>query len=184
MSVAPVLSSNKSPWKGILLEQYSGMAVENVDVASPRHVVVVQLEDPATLEFKENGGSFKNVHIRPGQVVILPSMTPFSVRSRNIGAFVAVGLEPQFVQLAAHELLDPDRMELTMRIAIDEPLVKQIALSLKKEIESGASGGRCYGETLAHALAVHLVLHFGTRPVQIREATRGLARYQLDRAID
>ena len=167
-----------------MLEQYPGTPVENIEVATPRHVVVVQLEEPASLEFKENGGSFRNVHIRPGQIVILPSMIPFSVRSRNIGAFVAVGLEPQFVQLAAHELLDPDRMELTMRVAIDEPLVREIALSLKREIETGAAGGRCYGETLAHALAVHLVSHFGTRPVQPRDLGRGLARYQLDRAID
>ena len=184
MSVAPVLSSCKTPWKGILLEQYPGTAVENIDVACPRHMVVVHLEEAVTVEFKENGGNFKTVQIRPGQVVILPAMTPFSARSRNTGSLLAIGFEPQFLQLAAHELLDPDRIELTLRVGIDEPLVKHIALSLKRELESGTTGGRCYGETLAHALAVHLVLHFGTQAVQPREAGRGLARYQLDRAID
>jgi len=184
MSVAPVASSNKSPWKGVLLEQYPSAAVENIDVVSPRHVVVVQLEEAATVEFRENGGNFKNVHIRSGQVVIIPAMLPFSARCRSSGAFVAVGFEPQFLQLAAHELLDPDRMELMLRLAIDEPMVKQLALSLKKEAEAGAPGGRCYGETLANALAVYLVSHFGTQQVQPRDNGRGLARYQLDRAID
>jgi len=183
MSVAPVVSSTKSPWKGVLLEEYPATSVENLDVATTRHVVVVQLDD-ATVEFKENGGNFRPLEVRAGQVVILPAMTPFSVRSRNVGSFVAVGFEPQFVQLAAHELIDPDRMQLMLRVAIDEPLMRQIALGLKREIESGAPGGRCYGETLATALAVHLVCHFATRPVQEREAGRGLARYQLNRAIE
>ncbi len=184
MSVAPVVSSNKSPWKGILLEEYAATAVENLDVATTRHVLVVQLDQPATIEFKQNGNPFSTLQIRPGQVVILPAMSPFSVRTRDTGSFVAVGLDPQFLQLAAHELIDPDRMELTMRVAIDEPLLTQIGLSLKREAEAGIPGGRCYGETLANALAVHLVSHFATRPVQIREAGKGLARFQLNRAIE
>jgi AraC family transcriptional regulator len=184
MSVAPVVSSNKSPWKGILLEEYPATAVENLDVATTRHVLVVQLDQPATIEFKQNGNPFSTLQIRPGQIVILPAMSPFSVRTRDTGSFVAVGLDPQFLQLAAHELIDPDRMELTMRVAIDEPLLTQIALSLKREAEAGIPGGRCYGETLANALAVHLVCHFATRPVQIREAGKGLARFQLNRAIE
>ena len=184
MTVSPVMSSCKSAWKGILLEQYPAAPVENLDVASPRHVVVVQMDEAATLEFKENGGTFRTVQIRPGQVVILPAMAPFSARSRNLGSFVAIGLEPQFLRLAAHELIDPDRMELMLRVAIDEPLLRQIALSLKAEAESGAAGGRCYGETLANALAVHLVTRFATAPVQLRDGARGLARYQLDRVME
>jgi AraC family transcriptional regulator len=184
MSVAPVVTSSRSPWKGVLLEQYPGTSVENMDVASTRHAVVVQLDAPAVVEFKGSGEAFRTLHIQPGQVVILPAMSPFSVRSRNVGAFVAVGLEPQFLQLAAHELIDADRMELMMRVAIDEPLLKEIALSMKSEVEAGAPGGRCYGETLAHALAVHLVSRFATKGVQMRDAGRGLARFQLNRAID
>lgn len=184
MSIAPVLSSNKSPWKGILLEEYHGSAVENLDVANTRHVVVVQLEEPATVEFKENGNSFRTLQMQPGQVAVLPAMTPFSARSRNVGAFLAVGLEPQFLQLAAHELIDPDRMELLMRVAIDEPFLKQVALSLKRDAEGGSPGGRCYGETLASAIAVHLVSYFGARSVSSRDSGRGLARYQLNRAIE
>ena len=184
MSIAPSVSSTKSPWKGVLLEQYPNSAVENLDVATTRHMVVVHMESPATVEFKPEGGAFRTLHIQPGQVVVLPAMSPFSVRTRNTGPFVIVGLEPQFLQLAAHELIDPDRMELTMRVGIDEPLLKEIALSMKGEIEAGAPGGRCYGETLAHALAVHLVSRFATKAVQMRDAGRGLARFQLNRAIE
>ena len=184
MSIAPVLSSNKSPWKGVLLEEYPGVAVENLDVANTRHLVVVQLDEPATVEFKQNGNAFQTLHIQPGQVAILPAMSPFSVRSRNVGAFLALGLEPQFLQLAAHELIDPDRMELLVRVAFDEPLLKHVVLRLKGDAEAGCPGGRCYGETLANAVAVHLVSHFGSRAVKSRDTGRGLARYQLNRAIE
>ena len=184
MSIAPVVSSNKSPWKGILLEEYPGTGIEILDVANTRHMVIVQLDQPATVEFKENGGAFRTLHMQPGQVALVPAMSPFSARSRNAGAFVALGLEPQFLQLAAHELIDPERMELTMRVAFDDPLLRQITLALKREAEAGCPGGRCYGETLANAVAVYLVSHFATRPVSLRETGRGLARYQLNRAIE
>jgi AraC family transcriptional regulator len=184
MSTQPVLSSGRSPWKGILLEEYSGTAIENLDVANTRHMLVVQLDDPATVEFKENGNSFRTLHMQPGQVAILPAMSPFSVRTRNSGAFLAVGFDPQFLQLAAHELIDPDRMELLMRVAFDEPLLSHVALGLKREAEAGCPNGRCYGETLANALAVHLVSHFGSRRVNLRDSGRGLAKYQLGRAIE
>ena len=167
----------------MLLEEYAGNAVENLDVTSPRHVLIVQLTE-ATIEFKQNGNPFTTLQVQPGQVAILPANAPFSSRSRNTGSFVAVGLEPQFLQLAAHELLDPDRMELEMRVAFDEPLLRQVSLALKREAETGSPGGRCYGETLANALAVHLVANFGTRAVTVRDSGRGLARFQLSRAID
>ena len=184
ISVAPVVSSSKSPWKGILLESYNGSGIEHMDVAQTRHVVVVQLEDTATIEFKENGDAFRTLHMHPGKVALVPAMKPFSVRTRNTGSFVALGLEPQFLQLAAHELIDPDRMELLMRIAFDDSLLGAIALGLKQEAEAGCPGGRCYGETLANAVAVHLVSHFATKPVTVRDSGRGLARYQLNRAIE
>jgi AraC family transcriptional regulator len=184
MSTQPVLSSNKSPWKGILLEEYSGTAIENLDVANTRHVIVVQLREPATVEFKENGNSFRTIHMQPGQVALLPAMSPFSVRTRNSGDFLAVGFEPQFLQLAAHELIDPDRMELLMRVAFDEPLLSEVVLGLKREAEAGCPNGRCYGETLANALAVHLVSYYGSRRVTLRDTGRGLAKYQLSRAIE
>jgi AraC family transcriptional regulator len=184
MSTAPVLSSNRSPWNGILLEEYSGAAVENLDVAQIRHTLVVRLGEPVSFEFKENGNSFQTVHMRPEQVSLLPAMTPFSVRTRNTGTFMVLGFDPQFLQLAAHELIDPDRMELMMNIAMDEPFLREVALALKREAEAGCPGGRCYGETLANALAVHLVSHFSTRPIKPRDSGRGLARYQLNRTID
>jgi len=183
MSTAPILTSNSSPWKGVLLEEYSGAPAENMDVANIRHILIVRM-DPISFEFKENGDSFQTVHMHAEQVSILPAMAPFSVRVRNTGRFIALGLEPQFLQLAAHELIDPDRMELMLRIATDEPFVRQVVLSLKREAEAGCPGGRCYGETLGNALAVHLVARFSTRPVKLRDAGRGLARYQLNRAID
>ena len=184
ISSAPVLSSTKSPWKGVLLEEYSGTAVENMDVATTRHVLVVQLDEPATVEFKENGNGFRTLHMQPGQVAILPAMTPFSARTRNTGRFLAVGFEPQYLQFAAHELIDPERMELVMRVAIDEPLLTEVSLGLRREAEAGCPNGRCYGETLANTLAVHLVAHHGSRMPRVREAGRGLAKYQLNRAID
>ena len=184
MSTAPVLSSEKSPWNGVLLEAYSGAAVENLDVAHVRHMLIVRLGEPVSFEFKENGSAFRTVNMQPNQVSLLPAMTPFSVRVRNTGNFLALGFDPQFLQLAAHELIDPDRMELMLRIAMDEPFLREVGLALKREAEAGCPGGRCYGETLANALAVHLVAHFSTRPIKPRDVGRGLARYQLNRAVD
>ena len=45
----PALSSDGSPWRGILLEQHGGMPAEIRDMAAAEHIVITQIGKPALL---------------------------------------------------------------------------------------------------------------------------------------
>jgi AraC family transcriptional regulator len=184
MPRAPVLSSAAAPWQGVLLEQHAGGEVEVHDVAPQHHVVLVQLARTAEIELKNGAERFHTVRVRPGQVCLFPALTPVSARTRDTGEFIAVTLDPKFVQCAAHSLLNGEGFELAPHRPINDAVLRALCLALKAEVEAGCPGGSCYGESLATSLAVHLVRHYATRPSAAREPRGGLAHYQLRRVLD
>ena len=184
VSRAPVLSTVGSNWHGVSLEQHRGGPVETLDFVAPHHVIVVQLEQTAHCEFRNGFGSFRPQRLDPGQVIIFPAMTPHSVRTGDIGEFLAVRLDPQFVLCAAHELIGVSELELMTGFAVSDPFLAAGALALKAEAEAGSPTGRIYAESLASAMAMHLVRHHSTRRESAVVSKGGLTGNQLGRVID
>ena len=184
----PVLSTAGSNWHGVSLEQHRGGSVETLDFISPKHVVVVQLNRAAICEFRNGSGGFRPCRIEPGQVVIFPAMTPHSIRTTDVGEFVAVRLDPQLVLGAGHELLAASDVEITTRFATKDPLLGASALALKAEAEAGIPTGSIYAESLANAMAVHLVRHHSTTGGRFQTARHfgkgRLTGKQLRRVVD
>jgi AraC family transcriptional regulator len=184
LSCPPLLTSSSGPWQDVTLGHYGPSAVENLDVASPNHVIILQREGTAVREIKQGTGGFQMVPLLPGQITLIPAMSPYSVRTADTGRFVAVTLQPQFVLCAAHELLDGDRLELIPQPACDDLLLQAGVLALKAEVKTGFLGGRLYAESVATMLAVHLVRHFSVRKPGVHRNGGGLTPFQLRRAID
>jgi hypothetical protein len=59
----------------------------------------------------------------------------------------------------AQELMQPE-IELIPQLAIDDPVIGQLALALKTEIQTGCLSGRLYGESLGTSLAERLVQNY------------------------
>ena len=184
ISTVPLTSSADAPWSDVLLEEHSGTAVELEYVAPEEHVIVVQLKRTCVFDWKENG-CYRTTRLQPGQASIFPAMVPFSSRTHDTGGFLTMTLRQKFLRCASHELMSaPDALELTPRLAVEDPLLNALGATLKTEVQSGYAGGRAYGEALAGTLAVHLVRHYSNRrPQPAGEGTR-LSRHQLRRAID
>ena len=62
-------------------------------------------------------------------------------------------------RVAAESGVDPDRVEVLDRFNVRDPQMERLLLSLLPELESGGLGGEVYVESLANALAVHLLRH-------------------------
>ena len=65
-----------------------------------------------------------------------------------------------------------------------DPLIYQILLALKTELETNPLNSRFYAESAATFLAAHLVKHYTTRQPVFQEYTQGLSPYKLRRVID
>lgn len=184
VSEAPTLSSASGPWQGVLLEQFSGgKPREYIDVATPGEVIITHIRSTTRLEWAE-GGRFREVTIRPGQSAIIPSMTRFSVRNNQPGDIVCVSLDPAFMRCATHEQFEgPGNPTLRTVLGIDDPLLHALLLAMAAEVRAGFAGGRGYGESLATALAAHIVRLYSDAKPAATAQSRGLSRSQLSAAI-
>lgn len=186
----PVLSSAQSPWQGIRVEHFKGGPVNVEEEAPLWHHIIVQLEEPSAFEWREGTRSGRT-YVPPWNVGIFPALHPVTLRNRDTRDFLCLAIEPEFLRRAAHDISHLDELQLAYRPINEDPLIRGLALALKGELEAGCPGGRWYGESLASALAVHLVRRYSTAatapgllatsaPTQVG----GLSRNRLREAIE
>jgi len=159
----PLVSSAGGPWKGFLVEQHANTSIELIEKAATDHRLVVQLEGEASIEVKQDG-HYRSCRLSPGRSMLFPSMMPVSARTRASGEFVAIGIQPSFMRLAAHRLMNiHGDAELMPQMALEDPLLCSLAAALLAEVKTSYQGGAIYGESLATSLAVHLVRCYSPR---------------------
>jgi AraC family transcriptional regulator len=123
---------------------------------------------PSTLVALHVGRSLEIVCRRAGQkhrgravhgdIEIVPAGTPSVWEPESEGTSFILSLSPELLNLSAEEHGgDPKKVEIRNRFQLRDPRIEHIGWALKTEMESGYRGGRLYSESLATALASHLV---------------------------
>ena len=196
-TILPTLSSDRAEWKNIHLANFCSPDIpwQTPDYHSQQHMIGLPsaVPCPVTLEFKYNSDhQISKSHWHPRRPVhdcihICPEGV-YSVawdRQTKTSHFL---LEPGFVAEVAHETVDGDRVELAFAAQVSDLLIYQIGLALKTELETSLKTGHpsdaFYADSLATALAAHLLKHYSTRSQNLREYGDGLSQERLDRAID
>jgi AraC family transcriptional regulator len=135
------------------------------------------------VELKVNG-KFSRKQLVPGNVCITPIQHLHAIRWHCSMEVLSMTLEPGFVAQAVPESINPDRVELMMRRGQKDPLVREILLALKAELEAGCPSGRLYGEAMGTALAVHLLKNYTTVKSALSEYEDGLPQYKLTQVLE
>jgi AraC family transcriptional regulator len=91
----------------------------------------------------------------------------------------AMGLKPELLTRSAAELSAVDQVELLPQKPLYDPLILQIGLALKVDLESHRPGGRLYAEAMATALAVHILRNYSVHSHQSVRYLGGLSPTQL-----
>jgi AraC family transcriptional regulator len=73
---------------------------------------------------------------------------------------------------------------LNRNLGIRDEQIEHISLALKAELEAGCPSGRLYGESLAIALAAHLLSEYVAQVPDTDRHSAGLPGYKLRRVID
>ncbi len=179
----PLLSSKHLGWNGIHLEYHHQPAHKTPEHCYAQHVISIHRERPVTVEQIGNG-RFQRKHLVHGDITIYPAGQGQSVRWDRETNFIDLYLETEFLERAASELSSTSHIEIIPQLKVTDPLIHQIALALKTELSSDALGSRLYAESMATALAVHLLRRYSVRSQIIRDYTDGLPKYKLQQAID
>lgn len=178
----PILSSQKASWDGIQIGHYQQPAYETPEHIFSQHLISIHINSPVMKEQVLNGHIRRECFV-DGDICITPAGTPVAVRFNNPCEFALLHLEPTFINRALSELVDIDDLEVVPQFKLCDPLIYQIGVALKAELESGGLGSRLYAESAATFLTTHLLRHYLARKHTIRDFVGGLPKHKLRLAI-
>ncbi len=129
-------------------------------------------------------GRFRREEVVQGDVVVVPANTGHWAQWNTAGGVILLGFEPAVFTHAIYEMVAPEQVALMPHFAKPDPLICQLGLTLKAELESSGLGSRLYAETIANLLAVHLLQHYSAQKPIIKDYTGGLPKYKLQQVMD
>ncbi|MBD0390270.1 MAG: helix-turn-helix transcriptional regulator [Nostoc sp. C3-bin3] len=180
---SPVLTSYKTDWSSISLEYQHQPAGETPTVCVDHYMVGIYLGQVCQLEHVLDG-HLQTKMVSSGAVMLCPMHRSHSFRwDREIHA-MGLNLMPELLARNASELSGTDRVEFIPHFALYDPLIQQIGLALKADLESHKPGGRLYAESMANALAVHLLRRYSSHSHQPIRSFDGLVPHQLRQVTD
>jgi AraC family transcriptional regulator len=178
---APILSSRNTGWHGIHLEYHRQPPHETPYYCFPHHILSIGLRYQAK-EFKVNGRVHTDFVV--GNVGICPASQSLKTQAYGNAEFILLSLEPSNFARSAYETVDIDQVEIVQQVKGHDPLIYQIGLALKTELESSGGVDSClYAESMATALSVHLLRRYLARKQIFQDYTGGLPQYKLREAI-
>jgi AraC family transcriptional regulator len=173
-----LLSSRKSAWQGIALEHLRLPSGDLSDVTALNHYLTMPFGSSKTIELKANG-KFRQQQLIPGNVCITPAQHLHGIRWNNGLEILMMTLEPAFVTKALQGSVNADQIELVLHVSQNDPLIREILLALKVELEAGCPSGSLYGEAMGTALAAHLFKTYTTRKLAPSKLEDGLPQHKL-----
>jgi AraC family transcriptional regulator len=181
--IPPTLTSAEAGWSSVSFEYYNHLlAGETPKLCFDHYAIAVTLGQGFQLDWQME--EFARGRVQR-QMLFHGGMTLMPMKLVNWGAWnqpiqgFNLSLKPALLTRNAAELLAVDQVEIPPRQPFYDPLILQIGLALKADLESQRPGGRLYAETMANALAVHILRNYSTHSHKSVRYLGGLSTTQL-----
>ena len=175
---APLVASYHTGWQGLTFTHYRHPPHETVEHCLLQHSLVIT--DPKSCFQAERrlDSKFKHYAHGNGRVDVIPALLNHWTNWDREVEFSVIAICPTLLQQTAQQ----QAIELIPQLAIADPIIQQLALALKLEIQTGCRSGRLYGESLGTALAARLVQNYAVSQPEFNAS--GLPQSQLAQVID
>ncbi|WP_458789482.1 helix-turn-helix domain-containing protein [Adonisia turfae] len=188
----PLLSSKDLSWQGIHLGYYCQPPHETPEYRPKQCLISIHLGQPLTLQQTWKNGLATNEFQTYGSVSIYPTTHSLKETWNADAEYVEIYLTPTLFSQIAHESIDADRLEILPQPNIRDPLIQQLGLSLKTELESRhvdtpaieANKTRLLAESISSVLAIHLIKTYSSQLPVIQDYSDGLPKHKLQLAVD
>jgi len=127
-------------------------------------------------------GQQKRQHIKPGCVSIIPAHLPHDSLVEQAMEMIVIAYEPLWIEQLADELIGKP-IEIVEQWTARDPLISQLGSELQTEFERGQPR-RLYAESVTTVLATHLIRHYATQRLQVRETSDALSPQKLQQVVD
>ncbi len=175
----PLLSSHKAGWESIYLEYHRQPPHTIPEHSLEQDLVCICLGRSVTVE-RVFDGQFRTEYLTAGSCTIIPAQIQHQASCDSDTEFMLLGLDPIVLDRAT----DESSIELMLQLSISDPLIYQLGLALKTELQSDELGSRFYADAMVHALAVHLTRHYTAQKQKTANYTGGLPKYKLRQVVD
>jgi AraC family transcriptional regulator len=183
----PMLASYEAEWNNINLEYFRQPSGESPNLCFDHYVIGIEMNQGCQVDFQIDGIAKGCVQRRTtfyGAMTLVPAHhCNWASWDRQMEGLI-INLKTDLLARNAAELLAVDRVELLPYFQICDPLILQIALTLKADLKSSKPGGRLYAETMSTALAVHLVRQYSSHERKSVRYLGGLSPTQLKLVIN
>lgn len=176
-----LLSSDRAGWDNLNLIYEIEPAGEMPESVSTAHALVICLGD-CQGKYKLNGKWYREQY-SAGDMVIFPAGELFPrFRIDRPTPLIEIFLSPDTFINAAETV--PSKIKLRSHFKLRDPLIQQMGLALKAELETGGVDSKLYADSMATALSIHLMRRYASRNPQIKEYREGLPPYKLKQVIE
>ena len=182
---APVLSSNRAGWENVQLALFDQPPHRIPEHTSPYHVICINVGAAVTLEQTIDGKTHQGDSV-VGDIGIYPAHLWQTFEWQQQAKFLQLYLEPRLLNQIGSELYGQDSVELLPQPTPFDSVISQIAIALQQTLIVQSTGSQLYADTMANALATHLVYHYSTQKKggQQRSESGRLSPLQLKRVTD
>lgn len=180
---SPILHSQDTVADILQVEQHHQPANQRSECCLPTYLLSIHLGQPIQLERKIDGRRSYD-RLMKGDIMITPPNLHRKLFWDVDAEFLLLRLEPRLFATAMHESVDAERIQIVPQLKICDPLIQQIGLALKAELERDRLSDRLYAESMANALAVHLLRRYSDQTREIRTYSGRLPGHKLQKAID
>jgi AraC family transcriptional regulator len=187
----PLVASYHTGWKGLTFTHYRHPPHQTVEHSLIQHSLVIADTKSCFTAERHVDGKFKHYAHGNGRVDVIPAFLNHWTNWDREVEFSTIAICPTLLVGVASPLENrttqesmQGEIELIPQLAIEDPVIQQLALALKLEIQTGCMSGRLYGELLGTALAARLVQNYAVSKPALEFKANGLSRSQLERVID
>lgn len=176
----PLLSNAESKRGDLTVERYKigGRVITPPVYFENQHLVAIQW----TGQVKESRPNARTSGANATS--IFPVGLALREQAMSSVEFTNLVLDRSFLRRIAGEAGLDDRFELVPQWAIRDQQIESIAHAAESEIKSDSPAGNLFMESLATALAAHVLARYTLRPAVGSECRGGMSPYQLRRTRD
>jgi AraC family transcriptional regulator len=182
-----LLSNDNLGWSGIRFQFTHSRSASALpeEVVFPENAIHIYTDMPSeyVVEARINGRLQKSSLVA-GHSLIIPRGTAYWQSDNYKSKGITLGFHSGFLARTLGESIDGGCLELQVQFPAFDPLVYQIGLALKAELEQNRHSTRLYAESAATFLVTHLFHHYALGKQKEKITTSGLPRYKLQQVVD
>lgn len=177
-----LLNSDQAGWDKLGLVYELEPAGEMPEAVTPSHTLVICLGGFQG-SFQVNG-QWQHEQYTQGDIAIVAAGELFPrVKIDREVPLLELFLSPDILVNGVGEIASP-KIHLSSNLRLQDPLIQQMALALKTELELAGEDSRLYADSMAVALGAHLFHRYATKDAVIKEYKGGLPPYQLKLVVE